>query len=47
MISGILQRYGKSALDVLVFKGCNPIIRVLVGAAIDLGLQKVDEALAV
>jgi len=40
LISGTIEEHGEKALDVLVFKGCNAVIQVLVEAAIYLGLQK-------
>jgi hypothetical protein len=41
LISGIVENRGPSVLESIVFKGCNPVVRVLVEAAIDLGMQKV------
>lgn len=40
LIAGLVEQHGKELLTVLVFKGCNPVVRVLVEGAIDLGLQK-------
>jgi hypothetical protein len=42
LVAGIVEQHGARVLDRLVFKGCNPIIRVLVETAIDLGLQKIE-----
>lgn len=41
LISGVVEQHGESSLSILAFKGCNPVIKVLVEAAIDLGLQKI------
>lgn len=43
LIAGVVEQHGEPVLSKLVFKGCNPVIRVLVESAIDLGLQKRDE----
>lgn len=43
LICGLVEQHGKKVVEVLVFKGCNPVIRVLIEAAIDLGLQKIDQ----
>lgn len=40
LIAGVVEQHGGEVLKVLVFKGCNPVVRVLVEAAIALGLQK-------
>jgi len=40
LISGLVENHGQQAFSVLVFKGCNPVLRALVEAALDLGLQK-------
>jgi hypothetical protein len=40
LIAGSVEQHGELALKVLVFKGCNPVIHVLVDAAIYLGQQK-------
>ncbi len=42
LISGVVEQHGEAVLDQLIFKGCNPILRVLTEAAIDLGLQKIQ-----
>lgn len=42
LISGVVEQHGEAVLERLTFKGCNPLIRVLAEAAIDLGLQKID-----
>jgi hypothetical protein len=40
LLSGVVQNHGVQATDRIIFKGCNPVVRVLVEAAIDLGMQK-------
>lgn len=40
LLAAPLERHGKTVLERLMFKGCNPLIRVLVEGAIDLGLAK-------
>jgi hypothetical protein len=42
LISGVVEQHGEAVLERLTFKGCNPLIRVLAEAAIDLGVQKID-----
>ena len=42
LVAGLVEQHGEQMLKLLVFKGCNPVLRVLVEAAIDLGLQKID-----
>lgn len=40
LISGLFEQHGAEALGKLVFKGCLPTVRVLVEAAIELGMDK-------
>jgi len=40
LITGLVEHHGESVLKIVVFKGCNPLVQVLVQAAIDLGLEK-------
>ena len=42
LIAGLVEQHGRRVLNILMFKGCNPVLRVLVAAAIDLGLQKIQ-----
>lgn len=42
LIAGLVEQHGEGVLDRLAFKGCNPLVRVFVEAAIDLGLQKIQ-----
>ena len=41
LVAGIIEQHGERAVDRLVFKGCNDVIRVLVETAIDLGMRKI------
>jgi len=41
LVAGAIEQSGPDLLNRLVFKGCNPVIRVLVEAAISLGLEKI------
>ena len=43
LVAALLEQHGEAVLTKLVFKGCNPVVRVLVEGAIDLGLQKSEE----
>ena len=43
LIAGAVEQHGQPFLDIAVFKGCNPTIRVLVESAIYLGEQKRGE----
>jgi len=43
LICSLVEQRGEPVLSKLVFKGCNPTIRVLVESAIDLGLQKSEK----
>jgi hypothetical protein len=40
LLAASVELHGDQALQLLNFRGCNPLLRVLVEAAIDLGLQK-------
>jgi anti-anti-sigma regulatory factor len=42
LVTGIVEQHGQRVLDQLVFKGCNPVVRVLVESAIELGLHKIQ-----
>lgn len=41
LVAGAIEEHGPELLDRLVFKGCNPVLRVLVESAISLGLEKI------
>ena len=43
LVSGIVEQHGDGVLSLLTFRNCNPVLRVLVSSAIDLGLQKLQE----
>jgi anti-anti-sigma regulatory factor len=40
LVAGFVEQHGPKGLDLLIFKGCNAVIRVLVESAISLGLEK-------
>jgi STAS-like domain of unknown function (DUF4325) len=40
LITPLIEHHGEPLLKQLVFKGCAPLVRVLVEGAIDLGLEK-------
>lgn len=42
LVAGVVEQHGEAVLAKIIFKGCNPVIKVLVNAAIDLGVQKID-----
>jgi hypothetical protein len=42
LVVGIIEQHGRTVLPKLAFKGCNPVLRVLVEAAVSLGLRKVE-----
>lgn len=39
LVTDLITQHGMVVLEQLRFKGCNPLIKVLVGAAVDLGAQ--------
>jgi len=41
LVAGVVEQHGEVVLQKLVFAGCNPLIRVLVEGAIDLGAEKI------
>ncbi len=43
LVAALVEQHGAAVLRKVVFKGCNPVLKVLVESAIDLGLQKIDE----
>src|SRR5687767_8624466 len=43
LISGIVENQGVGVIDRIVFKGCTPVVRVLVESALDLGSQKLRQ----
>ena len=42
LVAALVEQHGAAVLPKVVFKGCNPVLKVLVESAIDLGLQKID-----
>jgi hypothetical protein len=42
LVAGLVEHHGEPVLKLLTFKGCNPVLQVLVESAIDLGLQKFE-----
>ncbi len=40
LLSGLIETHGEGVLEQIVFKGCNPTVKVLIESAIDLGVQK-------
>ncbi|HBA86102.1 MAG TPA: hypothetical protein DCZ95_18615 [Verrucomicrobia bacterium] len=44
LLTGLIEQHGQRLLNVLVFKGCNPAIRVLIEAAVELGIRKTQES---
>lgn len=42
LVAGAIEQHGVNVLQVLVFKGCNPAVRVLVEAAAELGVRKIS-----
>lgn len=41
LLAGAIEQHGEGILQRMVFKGCNPVVKVLVESAISLGLDKV------
>jgi hypothetical protein len=46
LVSGLIADHGQVVVDKLVFRGCLPTVRVLVQAAVDLGMIKHAELMA-
>ncbi|MDP1586869.1 MAG: STAS-like domain-containing protein [Prosthecobacter sp.] len=42
LLAGAIEQHGEGILQRMVFKGCNPVVKVLVESAISLGLDKVS-----
>ncbi len=45
LVTGLVEDNGEAVLSKLVFKGCNPMLQVLVESAVHLGLCKREERL--
>ena len=46
LISGLFEQHGAGHLSKLVFRGCLPMIQLLIQSAVDLSLMKHQERLA-
>jgi hypothetical protein len=42
LVAGIVEQHGPNVLKIVSFKGCNPVVRVLIEGAIQLGLRKIN-----
>lgn len=42
LLTGLIEEHGETLLERVTFRGCNPILRVLVESAIGLGIEKHD-----
>jgi hypothetical protein len=42
LLTGLIEEHGEALLERMTFRGCNPILRVLVEGAIALGIEKHD-----
>jgi hypothetical protein len=42
LLTGLIEEHGEALLERMTFRGCNPILRVLVEGAIALGIEKFD-----
>jgi hypothetical protein len=42
LVAGLVEQHGMKVLQKTVFKGCIPPIRVLIEAAVDLGVTKIN-----
>ena len=42
LLTNLIEEHGEALLERLTFRGCNPILRVLVEGAIALGIEKHD-----
>jgi hypothetical protein len=40
LVAGLIEQHGPEILRRVIFRGCNPVLHVLVEAAIELGLSK-------
>lgn len=43
LITGLIADHGEAVAEKLAFRGCLPTVRVLVQAAVDLGISKTEE----
>jgi hypothetical protein len=42
LLTGLIEEHGEALLERMTFRGCNPILRVLIEGAIALGIEKYD-----
>jgi hypothetical protein len=42
LLTGLIEEHGEALLEKMTFRGCNPLLRVLVEGAIALGIEKHD-----
>ncbi len=42
LLTGLIEEHGEALLERMTFRGCNPLLRVLVEGAIALGIGKHD-----
>jgi hypothetical protein len=42
LLTGLIEEHGEALLERITFRGCNPILRVLIEGAIALGIEKHD-----
>lgn len=42
LLTGLIEEHGEALLSRITFRGCNPLLKVLVEGAIALGLEKHD-----
>ncbi len=42
LLTGLIEEHGEALLERVTFRGCNPLLRVLVEGAIALGIEKPD-----
>lgn len=42
LLTGLVEEHGEALLERMTFRGCNPLLRVLVEGAVSLGIEKHD-----
>lgn len=43
LIAPLIEQHGEKALEKLRFRGCNPVVRVMIESALALGLERVSD----
>jgi len=43
LVVPLIEQHGAEALEKIRFRGCNPIVRIMIEAAINLGVEKARE----